>query len=139
MQRFHELVRIMYTLFFSLDASFYFLFNIHVYIVTLLSLLFALLAYFFIFFSFLSAIKWNNYVRCDARHKDKKYEMLKSQYWITQRNLKILTQKYINLKAEKEKLDKKMLTSEMHKDFSQSVSSMKPRKSDIFTPSSSTG
>ncbi|KAH0955222.1 hypothetical protein HN011_011351 [Eciton burchellii] len=73
---------------------------------------------------------------------DKKYEMLKNQYWVVQHNLKILTQKYVNLKAEKEKLDKKMLVSQMHKEISQSASNLvlrKPIKSNMFTPSSSTG
>lgn len=52
---------------------------------------------------------------------DKKYEMLKTQYWLGRRNLKVLTEKYVSLKNEKDKLDKKLLFSEMQRRTPRSV------------------
>ncbi|KAL6258773.1 uncharacterized protein LOC105434108 isoform X2 [Pogonomyrmex barbatus] len=51
---------------------------------------------------------------------DKKYEVLKTRYWTKCRNLQTLTEKYINLKAEKEKSDKKLRFSEIQRKTPQS-------------------
>ncbi|RLU17218.1 hypothetical protein DMN91_011287 [Ooceraea biroi] len=69
---------------------------------------------------------------------DKKYEMLKKQYCILGRNLKLLTQKYLNLKSMKEKLDKKMLVSKIHENFSPSIFSSVSSKMTLMTPTSDT-
>lgn len=55
---------------------------------------------------------------------DKKYEILKSRYWMQQRNLKVLTEKYMNLKKEYEKtaaaLNKKLQFAEVQRETPQS-------------------
>jgi len=52
----------------------------------------------------------------DARSKDKKYKMLKTQYWQEMRNLKVLKEKYVSIKNKKEKLEKKLLLSEIERE-----------------------
>lgn len=43
------------------------------------------------------------------RFKDNKYEMLKKHYFLLRRNMKMLLDKYMNLKTEKKKLENQLL------------------------------
>ncbi|XP_020300806.1 RING finger protein 212B-like [Pseudomyrmex gracilis] len=74
---------------------------------------------------------------------DMKYEKLKNMFWMTQRNLKTLTEKFTKLKAEKKEIEKKMLFFEVHnKRAPQSVSSSMmetPTDSGIFMRPSNIG
>ncbi|XP_011142394.1 RING finger protein 212B-like [Harpegnathos saltator] len=81
---------------------------------------------------------------------DKKYDMLKNQYWIARRNMKILNDKYVSLKHERGKFDnKKLLFSDVQREIprrvatsspSNDVTTIKtPKKSNIFIHSTSSG
>jgi len=99
MQRFYELVHKINLCLTALPVlisyDFLYLYFLH----------FSRLYYIFEFFFFV----------VDARSKDKKYEMLKTRYWLEQRNLKVLTEKYVSVKNKREKLEKKLLLSEMQR------------------------
>ncbi|XP_028047371.1 RING finger protein narya isoform X2 [Monomorium pharaonis] len=51
---------------------------------------------------------------------DKKYEVLKTHYWQERRNNKMLMEKHMILKNEKDKLEKKLLFSEQRRETSRS-------------------
>jgi len=97
MQRFYELVR-------KINLCLTVLPVLISYIYFLCFYYFSRLYYVFVFF-----------FAVDARSKDKKYEMLKTRYWLEQRNLKVLMEKYVSAKNKKEKLEKKLLLSEMQR------------------------
>lgn len=70
--------------------------------------------------------------------KDKKYEVLKTRYWMARRNLKALMEKYMNLKNEVDKREKKWLVSQMQQRGNRMIETPKT-DSGISTHSSNTG
>ncbi|KYQ51972.1 hypothetical protein ALC60_08918 [Trachymyrmex zeteki] len=70
---------------------------------------------------------------------DKKYEVLKTRYWLEHRNLKALTEKYIALKNEKDKLDKKVLLLMANKETSRFRGMETPMTDSGISNQSSTG
>lgn len=74
-----------------------------------------------------------------TRLKDKKYEVLKTRYWLEHRNLKALTEKYIALKNEKDKLDKKVLLLMANKETSRFRGMETPMTDSGISNQSSTG
>ncbi|XP_018050299.1 PREDICTED: uncharacterized protein LOC108688509 [Atta colombica] len=71
---------------------------------------------------------------------DKKYEVLKTRYWLDRRNLRALTEKYVTSKKANEKLEKKLLFIQMgNKETPRSRIEMPMTDSGIFSNQSNTG
>ncbi|XP_071559575.1 uncharacterized protein [Temnothorax nylanderi] len=72
---------------------------------------------------------------------DKKYELLKTRYWLIQRNIKALTDKIMSVKNEKDKLEKKLMAYQMHRITPRSAyrGVETPSDSGISVPTSQSG
>ncbi|XP_024887938.1 uncharacterized protein LOC112464895 [Temnothorax curvispinosus] len=70
---------------------------------------------------------------------DKKYELLKTRFWLTQRNFKALTDKYMSVKDKKDKLKKKQMFYQMHRETPRSAYRGVETPSSISVPTSESG
>jgi len=77
-----------------------------------------MISYIYIFYVshiFISRLYLCIFFVVDARSKDKKYEMIKIRYWQLERNFKASMEKYVSAKNKTEKLEKKLVLSEMQR------------------------
>ncbi|KYM97865.1 hypothetical protein ALC62_11211 [Cyphomyrmex costatus] len=64
---------------------------------------------------------------------DKKYEVLKTRYWMSDRNLKALMEKYVTLKNNKAKLEKQLALQMANRETPRSFVMETPADSGIFS------